>query len=291
MLETQKAFATLLKIIEVLGIWQRRSTKWSYRIYGFILHFIFTFLFTLFLFLYIFNFEDLLALSDCLSILFTMLGKIFKIINFIYNLENILALIQNLDELIKLSEWNGNKGREKIHKYLVKGNRLFKIFVVTGVSTCSFANLVPIFHSKERILQYRMYYPGLDYKNNLWVFILLAIFEATPVVFCLVSIALDMLPVFFMCFAIGLMEELSTRLKEIGRNEETLKTKKADLAELVKCIEIHQGVKFIVSNTQQSFATVTIVHGLMSSVILCTTAFMLTQASINYIQELYAYYF
>jgi hypothetical protein len=106
-----------------------------------------------------------------------------------------------------------------------------------------------------------------------------------------IAMALGILPAIFMSFAVGLLNELAARLSEIGKIDagtefdgpgnmnkylreriKNYKTRK----ELVKCIEIHQKIKEFVKEIKESFAVAIFIQGLMSSVILCSTVFVIT---------------
>ena len=89
----------------------------------------------------------------------------------------------------------------------------------------------------------------------------------------MVVVALDMLPVFFMSAANGLLEELSERLSRIGENQQNIQK---DLKELLKCIEIHLKIKHFTKATGDMFSTTILIQGLLSSILLCSTAFSLS---------------
>ena len=297
MFDTQEVFYTPFKTAKILGIWQQKSSTWTYRIYGFLLHFLFIDLYTFLMVLYLFHFEDFEGLADCLSIFFTMLAENLKTYNFMYKLVSILTLVESLDELIKFSEWKGNKDHTRINKRVEQGKLAYKIFCSMAIATCVIGGLVPVFNWRERKLAYRMYFPMIDYRNNGWMFIAVGIYQLSPIAFGLLDITLDMLPVFFMCYAIGLIEELSDRLENIGCHKEENKQKKEkfiqpvrrippvdDLTELHKCIELHLQIKKFTNDTENCFATIILVQGVMSSIILCTTVIMMLMVSsvLNY---------
>ena len=299
MFYTQEVFYIPFKVLKVLGIWQQKSSTWIYRIYGFLLHFLFIDLFALLMVLYLFHFEDFEGLADCLSITFTMLAGILKTCNFMYKLGSILTLVNSLDELIRLSEWKGNKNHTRINKRVEQGKLAYKIFCSMVVTTCTFGAFVPVFNWRERLLAYRMYFPMIDYKNNGYTFIAVGIYQLGPIFTGPLDITLDMLPVFFMCYAVGLIEELSDRLENIGCQKEDEKLKKEeslqlhakqtslaeDLTELHKCIELHLQIKKFIADTENYFATIILVQGVMSSIILCTTVVMMLMVSSIIVSE------
>lgn len=127
----------------------------------------------------------------------------------------------------------------------------------------------------------------VDYKTNDWVFAIILVFEACCNILPALNTALDILPVIFMCFAVGFIDELSDRLKAIGCNSEKKSLIKNfeqsdELKELLKCIEVHQAIKSYILDIQNYFATVIMVQGVMSSIILCTTVFTMSLVSFSF---------
>lgn len=291
MFEPLEVFDFPFKVIKLFGVWQEKTSSWRYRIYGLFMRLFFVDFFTLFQFLFIFHFETIEELSDNISTLLTNIGEVLKTLNFMFKVTSIVKLVESLKKLMARSECELTKNHNETKKYVRQGWLLYKFLVASAVSTCALAGLVPVFNRQEHKLPYRMYFPYVDYKNNDVTFILLALYEMTPVVTCVAIISLDMLPVFFMCFATGLLEELSIRLehigekdnvKEIAENPQSIKrneNKEKDLKELLECIEIHQAIRNFVEDTQKHFSTLIMVQGVMSSIIFCTTAFMLSLVS------------
>lgn len=292
MFDPLKVFSVPFKILKLFGLWQRKTSSKPYRIYGFTMHLVFFTMFTLFHVFYIFNFKDLRELSDCMSTFLTNFALLFKTINFMLKIEKILQLVEELKLIVKFCE-NRKQSNEHVKKLVKEGWMTFKIFCSFAIISCSFAGLVPFFDIKEHKLPYKMHFPYLDYENNDSVFIILAIYELTPALTCSITTSLDTLPVFFMCFAAGMLEDLNVRLSLIGSKYtveeitdnpkliDDAKDRNKDLNNLLECIEMHQKIMKIVSDTQKYFATVIMIQGAMSSIIFCSTAFMLSTVSLR----------
>lgn len=95
---------------------------------------------------------------------------------------------------------------------------------------------------------------------------------------CSIDITLTCLPVIFMGYAVALLEELSKRLTKIG---ELVKTHEgiednAWLTELVECVNLHLKIKEFTRNIEKHFSTIILVQGLMSSIIFCTSIYILS---------------
>jgi hypothetical protein len=111
--------------------------------------------------------------------------------------------------------------------------------------------------------------------------------------FLVVSICctLNILPIIFMSFAIGLIKELQVRIKDIEKcnkniyhGPKNLKTRKKlqklSLEKLVQCVEMHKKIRKLVEDIQDNFAIVFFSQGLMCVLILCKIAFVMSTVSI-----------
>lgn len=267
-----------IKILKVLGMYQKNNSSWLYRIYGFLMHFVGVELYFLWQWVYlvwmIVNVEEL---SDLLALLITHFGMFFKLINFMYKIEQFEALLQMFDELFKFSAPDDDCERNKLKSQTKSVLNLFKVFWMSGLFAVSSAACLPFFYSKEHRLPYNMWFP-VDYKNSQNWFYALTLYQISQgYSFCGVVVALDMLPVFFMSAANGLLEELSERLSRIGNNKEnSQQIVQKDLSELLKCIEIHLKIKHFTKATGDMFSTTILIQGLLSSILLCSTAFSLS---------------
>ena len=273
------------KIFKFFGLWQEKNSSWPYRIHGGLVNLFQIQLFTLFHFFYLFHFENIFDLTDCIATFFTNFGEVFKSISFVIKLQDIKKLVHALEDL--LSEFRNIKSCDKILKRLKFVRIVFKVFFVSAFATCALAGLVPIFNMKDHTLAYRMYFPYIDYKNNDTWFITLALYQMLPITASVMIITIDCLPVFFMAYAIGMLEELSDRFATIRVRptvaqitaDPTLvkpQNNEEDLKELLKCIQIHQAIRNLITDVQEIFSFVIFVQGLISSLIFCTLAFMLS---------------
>ena len=300
MSNVREFFSLPFKVMEVFGLSQDWNSSWIYRVYGFFIHFAFIDLFTLFHFLFFFHFETIQELSDCAGTFLTNFGQVLKTLNWMMKLKSIKKLVISLEELVSLSEHSSNKGRKKLNIILKRGRFVYTIVYISAIASCLFAGLVPLLNKKHHKLAYRMYFPYLDYTNNDVVFVLLAIYQMSPVFICAVTLSLDCIPVFIICFATGMIEELSDRMKEIGKKSSVWKisespriihnkqTEKTIMKELLQCIEIHLKIKELIIGLQSNFSGVIMVQGILSSIIFCTTAFMLSLVSL-YLKSLESY--
>lgn len=291
MVNVREFFRWPLFLLKVFGMNQDQNSSWFYRVYGFVIHVAFIDLFTLFHVFYFFNFEGFQELSDCIGTFLTNFGQFIKTLNFMIKLKTITKLIDNLEFLVKLSTYAENKDRIQLKKHMKKVLLVYKFMVVSAVATCLLAGLVPLFNKQDHKLAYRMYFPGINYTNNDTIFILLALYQMSPVFICIITITLDCMPIFFLSLVTGVIEELSDRMEDIGRklsikeifkNPQRIVVNQSDdeiMKELLKCVKIHLKIKKFIEEIQGSFSLVIAVQGILSSIIFCSTAFMLSLVS------------
>lgn len=115
---------------------------------------------------------------------------------------------------------------------------------------------------------------------------------------CSINVTLDGLPVIFMSCAVAMVNGLSRRIEKIGQEIKVTALKKVDqrrphakklvqtvdkeklhFKELVRCVEIHLKLKEFTREIEDHFSTIILVQGLMSSVIFCTTMYLLSSVS------------
>lgn len=273
MCDPSEVFRPPFFVFKFLGLWQTKSSTWKYRIYGLLSNVLTIQLFSFFQFLYFFHLQDIQSFTDCLSVFVTTFGECIKTFNFLYNRNNLLNLIETCKLLIKKSEYEGNKTHSRIRLHVKRATQTFYFLCISAIVTCLLSTLVPIIHRVERKLAFPIYIPFVDPKSSDLMFLIVAAYQMTPIFICSMVAAFDMLAIFFMAFAIGLIEELSVRIELIGYNcngpDEQYK-------ELIECMKIHQQIKLFVSGIQNHLSTFIMVQGFMSSLIICSTAFMLT---------------
>ncbi|CRK90014.1 CLUMA_CG003740, isoform A [Clunio marinus] len=173
--------------------------------------------------------------------------------------------------------------RKHIKRFTKEVRLLHGILLVCAICSAISVSLIPFFNISKHELSVRMHFPMLDYKNNDTIFITIAVLQLTIVLGAIANITLDVFPIYFMCYAIGLIEELGDRLENIGSNHAVIGHQEEndgnDLNELLKCVEVHRKIKRLVSEIEEHFSFVIMLQGLMSSLIFCATAFMLSLLS------------
>lgn len=107
-------------------------------------------------------------------------------------------------------------------------------------------------------LPLKMWFP-YDYDHNDSQFWLSAGYQLLiGLIYTPVVIIVDMLPVFFICFTIGLIEELFERFERAVDEAKPNKShqQSENMKKLIKCIKLQQEIKNLVSDITEVFGIV-----------------------------------
>lgn len=278
--ELFRPFKLMFRVFKTLGMWQDGNQSWTYFFVGFFYHFVWIGFYLAYAVIFTFFTENLEDFAEIFGMAATYAAMMFKWINFFYKLKSVKKSVETLIRLLEFSADERWKSRDEIKSQVAFGYKVYKAFWFTAWTSCISAAFVPFVTHQ---LPYRFWFP-FDTKNSeigFWTAAFFLIFSSF--VTSTIDIALDTLPVFFMSFAIGIINEFSDRLNEIGKVKEKVENnsneKKFHNKELVKCIEIHQKIREFVGEIHENFSTVILLQGLMSSLILCTSAFTMSTVS------------
>ena len=239
-------------------------------------------------------FENVNDFSHVLGGVVIYIVIVLKTLNFMYELKEIKMLIVMMEKLIEFTA-NGNKQRPLLQKQVLRDHKVFKIFLANCVVSAWLAIIVIIVYHHEHRLPYKTWAP-VDYNNNKnWYWVLAFYQILCPTCGACLVATLDMLPVFFICIATGLIKELCLRISLIGTKEvklimepsTSLKIKflllskqrlieQEHLKELLNCIEVHKEIKKFAKKSGEIFSTMIFAQGVSSSINMCTAAFQLS---------------
>ncbi|CAO1358417.1 unnamed protein product [Diamesa serratosioi] len=288
-------FKLPIRIVKLLGLWQDENSSWIYRLYGLLFHLVCIDLYVFMQIIYlVFMFEDVNDFSHVLGGVVIYFVIILKTSNFMYELKEIKMLIVMMEKLIDFTA-NGNKQRPLIQKQVLRDHKVFKIFLTNCVVSAWLAIIVIIVYHQEHRLPYKTWAP-VDYHNNKnWYWVLAFYQIICPTCGACIVATLDMLPVFFICIATGLIKELCQRIGSIGEKDAKLiiepptklqikflllsqqrLTQEEHLKELLNCIEIHKEIKKFATKSGEIFSTMIFAQGVSSSINMCTAAFQLS---------------
>lgn len=263
--ELSRSFNLCFKTLRICGWWQSGNQSWLYLIYGFVSISIVVETYILCQILYIANVGNLKDFVDTLGLFLTFLATQSKTINFLYKIRRIKQLVRDLDELLKFTQHTLSVKRGHIKRRVDVIYRLYLAYWMLGIMSCTaFAISILIYQQ----LPYKLWFP-FDIETSSAGFWSAATYTVVQsYIATAVAIALDIMPVIFIGFAVGLIEEFSGRLENIKNKQE-----------LVKCVEVHNKIKNYIKGIQDNFASVILIQGFMSSIILCVCAFSLSTVS------------
>lgn len=295
-MDVKVTFKIPLQILRALGLWNSGAhTVWYYfscLVLQILIHFS-----TIGYLLYLFETEDVREFSEVISVLMTNSAAIIKSLNILLRLRQIKKLLKSAEGLLLLFEASQLNGC--IEKNVNRGLKSFKAYLYSAILTCTLSGLIPIVNYQQHILPYKMFIP-FDYKCSDIRFILTAAWQTvTTLTGGAIVVSLDIVPVLFMCYATGFLEELKTRLDKITVNREKqnlsvngtrlrlfdsniltqMEQKCFDKSlndEFSKCIKAHQMTKSFIFDIQEIFASVIMIQGYITTIILCTTVFVLS---------------
>jgi 7tm Odorant receptor len=227
----------------------------------------------------LFTVKELEEFSAAIATCPTLIGIFIKTINFIYKKDDIESLMNKLKKIVENNsrlEKSGNG--QKLEGRIKQISKIFKSFLTVTVFSIFMEVFVPFSTHKQPL---KLWFP-FDHQQNEVVFWAVVVYEYLEgFIYAPVTIIMDTFPVFFISFVIGLIEELSKRLKNIGKNSNTDKNDDRNLKELLECIELQLQLKALIKDIQDIFAKIIWAQGFMSSIIICTTSFTLTTSVVS----------
>jgi hypothetical protein len=270
-----------MKVLKTAGVWQRKSSSWTYFCYGILVHLIFVDLYTLLQFAYLFTFETFEDFAILMSLLPTYCSLTVKSIIFMTRGDKVAELLATLNEIVEKEKFS-----ENLQKHLKRIDFVFKFFWGSAAVTCVMALGIPFINHE---LPFLMWFP-YDYKNNELLFWFNVAYQGTEVLcYSAVNVILDTVPAMFMCYIHGMLEEFYGRLESIqaeensGGNTEGTRASRGNKnrqKDFLDCLALHSKILEMARKVEEYFSTMIMVQGLMSSVILCTTAYALTIVSL-----------
>lgn len=276
-----KPFKLSFWVLKKLGMWQDGNQSWSYFVFGHLLHFLFVDLNVVSQIMYAINAKDLHDFIDTLGLLITITASMLKGFHFFVKLKKFKKLFETLESLLEFSFKEKYSDRKQIKIQVAKVYKIYKPFWCLALFNCFVGCFVPLFYDH---LPYKFWFPFNTQADHFgfWAASYLVVFNSFIV--CPIDIALDMLPITFVAFAIGLVNELSNRLSEIfktrqvefkkpGQKRNNDKQEELLTKELIRCIEVHIKIKSFIGEILDAFQTVILLQAVMSCIILCSNAF------------------
>jgi hypothetical protein len=191
---------------------------------------------------------------------------IFKTIHYMKFSKPIEKLYENLKDIFNSRFFNDQNidDCESLKKEIRDIVIIFKIFIFSSFSSVTIFFLTFFVQG----LVYDVMYP-FDITNwiGFWIAVVHQSFTSiyvVPLVTCL-----DSLPVLFIGYATGIMNELAKRLESSGSLCDD-----DDKLHLEKCIEVHKQMKELVIEIQNNFSGILFIQGFISSTTICSNIFL-----------------
>lgn len=209
-----KIFEKPIKYLSLTGIWiDNDSTRWRITTTIFI-HLLFVELLALFSIASVITAKSLVEFAEAVAFLPSYVAVSVKSINFILKKKKIQALVSTLNDLLSDS-WIDDCEGGKLKRRIDQVYRIFRVYLTFSLVTFFAGATVP-FIAHE--LPTKMWFP-YDYKRSEFLFWLSVTYELLDgAMFAPITCIIDMFPVLFISFAIGMVEELSECLENLGSN-------------------------------------------------------------------------
>jgi 7tm Odorant receptor len=202
-----------------------------------------------------------------------MVGRIFDFFTKIHDIKN---LYNSFEKIVSKYVKNGQFIKKRVNSYL----KIFTISLISAILSV-IAGYFVSFQTRE--LPYPVAVP-FDTQSEVgfwtvYIYLFIAVGYVGPL-----YPALGLLPIFFMNFVIGFMEDFNESLGNIGKVAITdfKDAKEIDdliTKELQNNIEVYEKIKFLIAELTRIFKLTFFVKGVVGSIIICTSVFVIPLVS------------
>jgi hypothetical protein len=263
-----KSFDICFKFLKFHGLWFDGEETRNYRIYGISLIILCPMMFLTLLILGIYQNGLTTDSAEALTYIIASTVELIRILHLIIHLKEIKLLYEMMIEAMKLT-----KKEELIIKRLDFCLKMF-ISVVGNAYLAVIAGWFTSYKSRKIPYPY-----GDPFNEDIMEFLKIPffIYSSSIVIYIApVFAALGFLPVFFMNFIIGFMEEFNERLENFGKNYQTDEGMNKELSELVG---IHEKIQILTNKLTRHFRVSFFVIGVAGSLVLCMSVFVIPLVS------------
>lgn len=286
-------FAIPCFFLQRFGLWQDKDSRRTYRAYGILLHVL---IIEVFVFCHtvhsinMFAHGSIMELSDALSFLFTLYAVAFKSIWFWLNVDKIKEMMDSLKTLLELSSFDLADKGSHIKAHSIQISKIMKRFYGLTFIAITAVALLTLFRYKDKRLLFETWF-FLDHNGSDGVHLLLVVYQCIEAFYgTAINYSFDLIPVIFISFISTMLDELSLKISLIGSQiklQEMENDYERDDANLKKCIEFHIKIQNLASKVSKHLSFAFLVQAFMSTVILCSSAFMLTTVTASILYQLH----
>jgi hypothetical protein len=260
-----------LNIFKFFGVLITRESSWKYIIFSVTSRLLFIDLFLTLEVLYLPRVGSIVELTKLTGVMASFVICWFEIFVLYANMGGIERTIADLSTCIE----DFGVG-ERFERRLRRIQRIATM-CLCAVLLSGFMSSFPLIFSHT--MPYLLWTPlNLDNSFNFWLvftYETLAVFNLG-----IVSVALELLPVYFMVYIVGFVEQLCERLEGIKKHRvlnadgtinqaERIDNRK----ELVTCVKLHVKIHQITKRVSDMFAIVFLARGIITCILICSTTF------------------
>lgn len=278
------SFKIPLFLLKALGLWQQKDSSWYYRFYGRFMSFIFIELFVLFHTIHaVNNFINgsIHDLSKVISVLFTLYSTVLKSWWFSSKINKVHELLTDLKELLEFKSFGKTRRRPKLEAEIVHLTKVSNWFYILSFSSLLISFLMTLDILKDNQLFIETWFM-FDYRTNNGLFWTIEITELFMILYSAsLNTSIDIIFITFLGFVSAILDEISIEINSIEICVDELDKDDKKLEKLKACIQCHVKVKSIIADISKHLSFPFFVQALMSTVILCSAAFMLKSVRAN----------
>lgn len=219
--------------------------------------------------------NSLVDFSETLEMLPSFIGILIRSTYFLLNRNKFHELIGRVREIAEMDNWIDESQGNKLQKRISRIQNYLKIIMVLfGLGLTM--NTISAFTSHE--LPFKMWLP-FDYKLNAILFGMSAIYQLfLCVILVPVEVFTDGFPIVLICYATGMVEELSVAILSIDEVKTSSQHDK-NSKKLVTYIRVYKELKELTSEITGKFGKIIWIQGFMCTLVLCMSVFSIAHVS------------
>jgi hypothetical protein len=252
-----KIFENPIKFLKITGIWIDENTSKRTIVFVIIMHTVLIDFTLLSQFVHLMTLKKFREFTDTFLVFASFLSMFVETISLLANREKITFLMKELERLIsflKIDEKSDGRLKKRV-------SQVDKIFKVNFGMLAFLAVPGTVFTVTRMELPYSGWFP-FDYNTNLTAFWILALIQTFGVSTYLIAICIEALPLFFISYLTGLMEELAVKFEVFFENKsykiEKVGKKTKSRLDRLKTIELLE--KSIAAKKNEDFSELILIH-------------------------------
>jgi hypothetical protein len=298
MISYVEVFKQTKKTLSILGIWVDGDSPKFRNVFSIFYHILYTFISIIFQIVYLWKLENLTVVNSILITATTPMyaSVILRISFFVWNQKKLENLLKLIEDLVELDFWIAKTGGVRLKRRSDQVIKIATVQMILIVMAWILGTIVSCFKAE---MPSQMWLP---YEFSGFFPVMFTIFWQQSAIFIPITAAfiINFLPSLLINLTAGIIEELGERIVKIGSemskkkkvtfkdvNEKLLQKRRQNpsavevledqaLEELVKCIEIQVKIKEIVEEINKIFGKITLIEGVLGTLVICTTSYALT---------------